>query len=199
METHDLPIIPTVGSKAYEALSQSYMGLPLEISESFLLALKMPQVRKIRPLCIYSDDGEQCLTLLHSCFTKSALEPEFDPEVFAEYIVEACRNDMWRGCGGGFITAASQLTQGTSCFDSASISAGIGCMMRIGPLGALYRHRSDDMLAVATFQSAMVTHKSYHCAILYVFEVQSATNTQMLRHYLDCQAILPRTIGLTSP
>src|SRR5262249_39059162 len=97
---------------------------------------------RLRPLGLHSDDTQQGLALLHVCLAPGG----WSKEAWAALLVEGMRRQAWRGYGRNFSAAVAKLARGVPPEQAGSPSAGIGAVMRIGPVGALFR---DDAEALA--------------------------------------------------
>src|SRR5205085_1366463 len=108
---------------------------------------------RLRPLGLYSDDTQQCLALLHVCLGPGG----WSAPAWAALLVDGMHRKVWRGFGRNFRAAVSRLERGAIPQRSGSPTAGIGSVMRIGPLGALYRDQ-PELLAQAVLESSFTTH-----------------------------------------
>src|SRR5262245_17623524 len=112
-----------------------YTDLPAEYPFDRIAPQGPKQLKRLRPLGLYSDDTQQCLALLHVC-----LSPEgWSPARWGTLLVEGASCHACRGTGRNFSAAVARLRKGTPPERAANPTAGIGAVMRIGPIGALYR------------------------------------------------------------
>jgi ADP-ribosylglycohydrolase len=128
-----------------------YDRLPEQYPLEKIRPLGEKAVKRLRPLGLHSDDTQQALALVQVCLTG------WSPESWAALLVEGMKRGAWRGYGRNFTSAIHKLKRGVLPQQAGSPSAGIGAVMRIGPLGALYR---DDpaTLARVVMESSFVTH-----------------------------------------
>ncbi len=130
----------------YDRLPDAY---PLER----IAALGKRSLKRLRPLGLHSDDTQQALALVNVCLAPGG----WSKEAWAAWLVAGMNRQAWRGYGQNFAGAVAKLVRGARPEESGSRSAGIGTVMRIGPLGALYRD-DPEALARAALESSLTTH-----------------------------------------
>lgn len=117
------------------------------------------RVKRLRPLGLYSDDGQQALALIHT-----ALQPKgWHVMNWRNVLVNGMEKRAWRGIGGFFTKAVTKMQQGVRTDQAGSHSAGIGSAMRIGPLGAIY-HDDIETLRKVALESSLMTHADIRSA-----------------------------------
>lgn len=137
---------------AYKALPTSY---PLDkIKQS-----DKTRVKRLRPIGLYSDDGQQALALINTC-----LQPKgYHSMNWRNLLVNGMEKGAWRGIGGFFTKAVNRMQKGVRTDQAGSHSAGIGSAMRVGPLGAIYRNDPKQLLTVS-LESSLMTHADIRAA-----------------------------------
>lgn len=108
---------------------------------------------RLRPLGLYSDDGQQAMALLLICMQPNG----FVLNNWKTMLTEGMKKKIWRGYGKFFAQAVTRMTQGVIPQKAGSPSAGIGSAMRIGPLGAFYREDLKQLQKVV-IESTASTH-----------------------------------------
>lgn len=115
---------------------------------------EFPQkVRRLRPLGLHSDDGQQAMALLSICLSKKG----WNLLDWKTLLVNGMDKGVWRGFGANFKEAVSKMKRGVRPELAGSSSAGIGAAMRIGVLGAIY-HEDLETLRKVTLESTFMTH-----------------------------------------
>jgi ADP-ribosylglycohydrolase len=135
------------------AVYGSYTELPQEHPLDRIAPLGKKVLKYLRPLGLHSDDTQQCLALLQVCLSPGG----WSSQVWGQLLVRGMKEQAWRGYGRNFRVAVDRLERGESPRRSGSPSPGIGSVMRIGPVGALYRDH-PDRLAQVVFESSLSTH-----------------------------------------
>lgn len=113
------------------------------------------------PKGLHSDDGQQAIMVCDSVLT----DPEQPGHIFAQLIVDMYKAGpkgffkfgLHRGTGGNFRRTVKALSRGCNWNEGATITAGNGAAMRIGPL-ALYFREDLEGLARAVIDLTRVTH-----------------------------------------
>ena len=145
--------VETWMEKEIEQIYGKYDGLPVTYPIDKIKAWDTKRKKRLRPLGLYSDDGQQALALIQTC-----LEPKgWQAMNWRNMLVNGMEKRAWRGIGGFFTQAVKKMQQGVRTDQAGSHSAGIGSAMRIGPLGAIYRNEPDTLLKVA-LESSLITH-----------------------------------------
>lgn len=138
---------------AYETLPHAYPPSILELSEG--------RRRRLRPLGLHSDDTQQALALLGV-----VLDPTgWSSTGWVDWLVAGGEAHAWRGTGESFDAAVAALRQGVAPQHSGSSSAGLGAAMRVGPLGAAFTGRPEQLAAVV-MEASLVTHRDQQAAVV---------------------------------
>lgn len=132
-----------------------YSSLPTKYEIS---RIPIKRKRKLRPLGLHSDDTQQAMALLN------VLSRGWSPKAWADFLVQGQQMGAWRGIGRNFVASLHRLRKGGSYKISGSSSAGIGAAMRIGPIGAWFADKPDQLLQVAV-ESTLVTHSDQRAAV----------------------------------
>jgi ADP-ribosylglycohydrolase len=130
-----------------------YDRLPDEYPFAQIAPLGLKRLKRLRPLGLYSDDTQQALALLQVCLAEGG----WSARAWGGLLVEGRSRKAWRGTGRNFAAALARLARGVPPESSANPTAGIGAVMRIGPVGALLRD-DDEQLARVTFEASLTTH-----------------------------------------
>jgi ADP-ribosyl-[dinitrogen reductase] hydrolase len=109
--------------------------------------------RRLRPLGLHSDDTQQALALINVCLATRS----WSLGLWAQWLVVGMQRGAFRGYGRNFQEATHKLSRGAPPEHSAA--------MRVSPLGALYRDRSDE-LATVVMESSLVTHSDIRAGAL---------------------------------
>lgn len=136
-----------------------YNSLPLNYPIEEIKKWDSSRIRRLRPLGLYSDDGQQALALINTCLN----EKGFHQMNWRNMLVTGMDKHAWRGIGGFFTKAVYRMKNGTRTDQSGSFSAGIGSAMRIGPLGSLYKDDLEELRKVS-LQSSLMTHADIRAA-----------------------------------
>ncbi len=105
---------------------------------------------------LYSDDTQMAVALAHGLLS----EPDYENysgvrRAFIDWYQSPENN---RAPGNACLSGCGRLVQGTPWYQAgASQSKGAGCLMRVFPVGALYRDHLDAVIAVSADQ-AIMTH-----------------------------------------
>ena len=136
-----------------EQVHGRYDELPTEYPFERIVPLGPKRLKRLRPLGLYSDDTQQALGLLQICLSEAG----WSPRAWGGLLVEGHSRRAWRGTGRNFAAAVARLSKGVPPERAANPTAGIGAVMRIGPLGALLRD-DEALLARVTFEASLTTH-----------------------------------------
>ena len=165
-----------------------FVRLPDDYPLDRLAPLGKKVLKRLRPLGLHSDDTQQALALINVCLGG------WSPEVWAGWLVHGQQQKAWRGYGRNFQMAVRQLTKGAPPQQAGAATGGIGAVMRIAPLGALYR---DDppRLAQAVVESSLCTHGDIRAAA-FAFAVAHAAARFVMGHSVpEIRAALPGTVA----
>jgi ADP-ribosylglycohydrolase len=135
------------------AIYGNYTELPQDHPLDRIAPLGKRVLKYLRPLGLHSDDTQQCLALLQVCLSPGG----WSSAVWGQLLVQGMKQQAWRGYGRTFQFAVDRLQRGEKPKRSGSPSPGIGSVMRIGPVGALYRDH-PDRLAQVVFESSLSTN-----------------------------------------
>lgn len=142
-----------------ETIYGNYTKMPVSYPLDKIKQWDKKRIQRLRPIGLYSDDGQQALALIHTC-----LQPKgWHAMNWRNLLVNGMEKDAWRGTGGFFNKAVKRMQQGIRTDQTGSHSAGIGSAMRIGPLGALYRNDREALLK-ASLESPLMTHADIRAA-----------------------------------
>jgi ADP-ribosyl-[dinitrogen reductase] hydrolase len=133
-----------------------YAGLPVAYPVDRIKEEK--KVKRLRPIGLYSDDGQQAMALLQVCLSENG----WTPLKWKNMLVQGGKQKAWRGTGRYFELAVKKLAQGVSHENSGSPSAGIGAAMRVGIIGALC-HGKLELLEKISVESSLMTHGDIRC------------------------------------
>jgi ADP-ribosylglycohydrolase len=140
-------------SRAIKLVFGKYRLLPDQYPLARIAPFGKRVLKRLRPLGIHTDDAQQAMALLNVCLAPAG----WSSDTWAAWLVEGMDRKAWRGYGRNFSSAVSNLRKGALPQEAGRPTAGVGAVMRIGPLGALYRD-DPELLGRVVMESSLVTH-----------------------------------------
>jgi ADP-ribosylglycohydrolase len=171
------------------AIYQKYDGLPASYPFSAIARMGPKRLSRLRPLGLHSDDTQQALGLILVCGNRGS----WSLDDWTNLLVSGAKASAWRGTGRNFSAAVGALLKGTSPYQAASRSAGIGAAMRIAPLGAVFAGE-PEALAEAVMESSLVTHGDLRAGSVAYAIAHSVSSLIEGRKVADVMAGLPEAV-----
>lgn len=110
---------------------------------------------------LHSDDTQQALALLNICLA----DESWSERRWADWLIEGFEQRAWRGFSHNFVAAVHRLRTGSDPRCAGTEWPGIGPATRVGPLGALYADRPEELCEIA-YAASLMTHSDIRAAAM---------------------------------